>query len=183
MKAHWENIIVPSSWYLSYCCMVALGCIYHLYSPFITTNNEGHFLNWVLIEAGSFNFPIGNSDVIPKEYSTSIEMVVGPFYSAVRQAQIVTNEESRGVDFKFGGGKLTLCSRAADVGQSNVELPIPYDGEELTIIFDPKFVADFLRIIDAGTSIKVNLIDGESPAVFETEDEYRYVVMPLAREQ
>ena len=123
------------------------------------------------------------SDVIPKEYSTSIEMVVGPFYSAVRQAQIVTNEESRGVDFKFGGGKLTLCSRAAYVGQSNVELPIPYDGEELTIIFDPKFVADFLRIIDAGTSIKVNLIDGESPAVFETEDEYRYVVMPLAREQ
>ena len=123
------------------------------------------------------------SDVIPGEFASSIEMVVGPFYSAVRQAQIVTNEESRGVDFTFGDGKLTLSSRAADVGQSNVELPIPYDGEEVTIIFDPKFVADFLRILDGGTSIKVNLIDGESPAVFVTEDNYRYVVMPLAREQ
>ena len=123
------------------------------------------------------------SDVIPDSFESAIEMVVGPFYSAVRQAQIVTNEESRGVDFIFSNGSLKLSSRAADVGQSNVELPIPYDGDDVTIIFDPKFVADFLRILDGGSAIKLNLIDGESPAVFETEDGYRYVVMPLAREQ
>ena len=123
------------------------------------------------------------SDVIPADFSSAVELVVGPFYSAVRQAQIVTNEESRGVDFQFTNGKLALSSRAADVGQSNVELPVAYEGEDLTITFDPKFVADFLRILDGGTSITLNLIDGESPAVFTTEDQYRYVVMPLSRDQ
>ncbi len=123
------------------------------------------------------------SDVIPSDFSSSVELVIGPFYSAVRQAQIVTNEESRGVDFSFSNGKLTLASSAADVGQSNVELPIAYDGEEFTITFDPRFVADFLRILDNGTTVKLNLIDGESPAVFTTEDQYRYVVMPLSRDQ
>lgn len=123
------------------------------------------------------------SDVIPDNFESSVELVIGPFYSAVRQAQIVTNEESRGVDFSFSNGKLTLASRAADVGQSNVELPIAYDGTEFTITFDPRFVADFLRILDGGTTVKLNLIDGESPAVFTTEDQYRYVVMPLSRDQ
>lgn len=123
------------------------------------------------------------SDVIPTDFSSSVELVIGPFYSAVRQAQIVTNEESRGVDFSFSNGKLTLASSAADVGQSNVELPIAYDGEEFTITFDPRFVADFLRILDNGMTVKLNLIDGESPAVFTTEDQYRYVVMPLSRDQ
>ena len=123
------------------------------------------------------------ADVIPTNFSAAIDMVVGPFYSAVRQAQIVTNEESRGVDFEFANGKLTLSSRAADVGQSRIEMPISYDGPGITITFDPKFVADFLRILDAGTSVKLNLIDGESPALLSTEDGYRYVIMPLSRDQ
>ncbi len=46
-------------------------------------------------------------DVFPQRQDASkIELSVGPFYSAVRQAAIVTSEESRGVDFKFAGGTL-----------------------------------------------------------------------------
>jgi DNA polymerase III subunit beta len=120
--------------------------------------------------------------VIPSEFNTTVEVVVGPFYSAVRQAQIVTNEESRGVDFDFETGKLSLSSRAADVGESTVDLPIPFDSEQVVITFDPKYVGDFLRILEGGNSIKIHLIDSESPALFTTEDGYRYVIMPLARD-
>ena len=68
-------------------------------------------------------------DVFPQRTSASkIELTVGPFYSAVRQAAIVTSEESRGVDFTFERGTLVLSGRAAEVGQSRVELPIAYDG-------------------------------------------------------
>lgn len=123
------------------------------------------------------------ADVIPTSFTSSVDMVVGPFYAAVRQSQIVTNEESRGVDFIFENGKLMLSSRAADIGQSRIELPISYDGGPLSITFDPKFVADFLRILDNGSAMKLNLIDGESPAVLTTDDGYKYVVMPLSRDQ
>jgi DNA polymerase-3 subunit beta len=123
------------------------------------------------------------ADVIPLDFTAQIDLVVSPFYSAVRQAQIITNDESRGVDFQFAAGRLTLSSRAADIGQSMIELPISYEGPAITITFDPKFVADFLRILGGVASVKLNLIDGESPAVFSTDDGYRYVVMPLSRDQ
>ncbi|MEX0718419.1 MAG: DNA polymerase III subunit beta [Planctomycetaceae bacterium] len=125
------------------------------------------------------------ADVIPRaaDAKSVIDLVVGPFYSAVRQAQIVTDEESRGVDFVFGDGKLTLISQAADVGQSRIEVPIPYDGEELKILFDPRFVAEFLRVLEPEQQVRLHLIDAESAAVFRVADAYTYVVMPLSRDR
>lgn len=123
------------------------------------------------------------ADVIPAASGTVIDLVVSPFYSAVRQAQIVTSEESRGVDFTFENGTLRLTSIAADVGQSKIEIPISYDGPAVTITFDPRYIADFLRVLDPSTSIKLQLTDRESAALLRTDDGYLYVVMPLARDR
>lgn len=122
-------------------------------------------------------------DVIPSQSQVSLDLATGPFYSAVRQAQIVTSEESRGVDFQFSAGLLTLCSRAAEIGESKVELPISYEGPELVITFDPRYVADFLRVLEPEQPLKLELSDSESAAVFRTEDGYTYIVMPLSRDR
>jgi DNA polymerase-3 subunit beta len=122
-------------------------------------------------------------DVIPTKAEKSIDLVVGPFYSAIRQAQIVTEEDSRGVDFKFASGLLTLTSKSADVGQSVIQLPISFEGNELAILFDPRFIADFLRVLEPEKTIRLELIDAESAAVFRTDDSYTYVVMPLSRDR
>lgn len=122
-------------------------------------------------------------DVIPAQSQIRIDLATGPFLSAVRQAQIVTNEESRGVDFQFGSGLLTLCSRAAEIGESKIELPIAYEGSDLTITFDPRYVADFLRVLEPEQPLKLELSDSESAAVFRTEDGYTYIVMPLSRDR
>lgn len=121
-------------------------------------------------------------DVIPQESGVAIELVSGPFHSAVRQAMIVTNEESRGVDFSFESGSLTLNSQAADVGTSTVQLPISYDGEATVVTFDPKFVSDFLKVLDPASQVTLNLIDANSAAVFRADEKYTYVVMPLQRD-
>ena len=94
----------------------------------------------------------------------------------------MTSEESRGVDFRFSNGLLTLTSVAADIGQSKIELPISYEGEELTVTFDPKFVADFLRILPTESSVRVEMNDSESAVVFRTDESYTYVIMPLSRD-
>jgi DNA polymerase-3 subunit beta len=121
-------------------------------------------------------------DVMPKEFGITIDLVSGPFLSAVRQAMIVTNEESRGVDFTFGDGMLTLTSVGQDVGSSKIQMPVSYDGEEVVITFDPRFIADFLKVLDSAAAVSLNLVDGNSAAVFMAEDNYKYVVMPLARD-
>jgi DNA polymerase-3 subunit beta len=120
--------------------------------------------------------------VVPDASNFTIDMVVAPFYAAVRQAMIVTNEESRGVDFTFTRGTLRLKSKAADIGQSTIELPISYDGDEMTITFDPRYVADFLKVLDSGTQFQLKLISHEDRATLTTDDSFVYVVMPLARD-
>lgn len=122
-------------------------------------------------------------DIIPNRSNLTIELVVGPFFSVVRQAQIVTSEESRGVDFQFSQGLLTLNSEATDIGRSKVELPISYEGDELTITFDPRFIVDFLRVLEPEKQLTLELIDGESAAVFRVDDSYTYMVMPLSRDR
>lgn len=155
---------------------------------------EVHFVinaNDVLVRVGSSTiytrlvegrFP-RYRDVIPNSSKVKIDLTAGSFYSAVRQAQIVTSEESRGVIFAFSSGLITLNSSAADVGQSRVELPISYDGPEVKINFDPRFVADFLKVLEPEQSLTLDLIDSESAAAFRTQDGYTYIVMPLSMDR
>lgn len=123
-------------------------------------------------------------DVFPvRQDAAKIELNIGPFYSAVRQAAIVTSEESRGVDFKFADGMLELSGRAAEVGQSRIELPVTYDGPALTICLDPRYVSDFLKVLDSEKTFTMELKNAESAAVCTTDDGYGYVIMPLARDR
>ena len=85
------------------------------------------------------------------------------------------------MDFKFSGDTLTLSSQAADVGSSQVTMPIHYEGKDVDITFDPRYLTDALKTIDDGTMITAELIDHKNAAVFKTEDGYTYVVMPLTR--
>src|SRR5260221_492995 len=62
-------------------------------------------------------------DVFPKKTGFKAKLTVGPFMHAVRQAAILTDEESRGVDFSFAKGKLTLKAKVADKGRAKVEMP------------------------------------------------------------
>lgn len=123
-------------------------------------------------------------DVFPqRSNSVKIELPVAPFHAAVRQAAIVTSDESRGVDFTFGGGTLVLSGHAAEVGESRIELPIAYDGDEITITLDPRFVIEFLKVLSGDASFTLDLEDGDSAAVCTTDDGYGYVIMPLARDR
>jgi DNA polymerase-3 subunit beta len=123
-------------------------------------------------------------DVFPQRADAAkIELRIGDFYSAVRQAAIVTSDESRGVDFKFTGGMLELSGRAAEVGQSHVKLPIAYDGPEIGICLDPRYVSDFLKVLDPEKTFTLEIKNAESAAVCFTDDGYGYVIMPLARDR
>ncbi len=76
-----------------------------------------------------------------------------------------------------------LSGRAAELGQSRIELPIGYDGPPITIALDPRYVSDFFRVLDAEKTFTLELKDGESAAVCLTDDGYGYVIMPLARDR
>jgi DNA polymerase-3 subunit beta len=120
-------------------------------------------------------------DVFPdRPEAMRVSLVAGPFLAAVRQAAIVTSEQSKGVDFAFETGQLVLSGRSAESGESRIELPIEHTGAAVRIKMDPRFVSDFLRVLDGGVNLSVELTDAQSACVCRTEDGYGYVIMPLA---
>jgi DNA polymerase-3 subunit beta len=120
-------------------------------------------------------------DVFPERPdAVRVQLVAGPLLAAVRQAAIVTSEQSKGVDFSFESGQLVLSGRSAESGESRVELPIDYSGATVRIKLDPRFMADFLRVLDPAATVAVEITDAQSACVCSTEDGYGYVIMPLA---
>ena len=54
--------------------------------------------------------------VIPAKHTHKVPLTVGPFYAAVRQAAIMTDDESKRVRFQFAKKKLTLRAQGRRVG-------------------------------------------------------------------
>lgn len=121
-------------------------------------------------------------DVFPSQHETRVELNAGELLRVVQQSMIVTSEESRGVEFSFSPGLMTLVSRSPDVGNSRLEMPINYDGKSVDISFDPRYLVDALQTIDEHALVWVDLINSKHAALFHTEDDYNYIVMPLTRE-
>ena len=112
-----------------------------------------------------------------------INMIVGPLFAALRQAAIVTDHDSRGIDFTFGDGTLRRAAVTAEIGTSQVELPIPYDGPAISMKMDHRFVADFCKVLDNETEFVFEIETENSPALLSTESGYAYVIMPMAKER
>jgi DNA polymerase-3 subunit beta len=117
--------------------------------------------------------------VLPQKQSIKVPLTVGTFQTAVRQAAIMTDEESKRVVFAFSKKKLTLQARGAEAGRSRVELPIDFEGKGVEISFDPKFLTDMLRVLEPDTTMTLELSDSRTPALFRIEPDYQYVVVPL----
>lgn len=121
-------------------------------------------------------------EVIPtRDNSMKILLQAGPLHTAVRQASIVADAESRGVDFLFEDGTLVIQGSSDTAGESRIELPIAYDSEPVRATLDFRYVAEFLKVLDLEKNVTLDVLDSESAALFSTDDGYAYVVMPLSR--
>ena len=123
------------------------------------------------------NFP-KYADVIPKECTRKATINTAEFEHRIRQAALLTNEESRGVKLNFQPKVVTLSSRAPETGEAEVQCPIKLDGDPVEIGFNPSFMIDALRVVDA-EEITVEMNASGKPAVLKAGDDFLYVLMPV----
>jgi DNA polymerase-3 subunit beta len=120
-------------------------------------------------------------DVIPKDQDKKVTASTDELARAVRQASVLTNEESRGVRFAFSAKakRLKISSRAPEVGESEIEMPlIEMVGDDLEISFNPQFLTEALKAVDEG-ELKIELKASNKPATIRAGDDFLYVVMPV----
>jgi DNA polymerase-3 subunit beta len=108
-----------------------------------------------------------------------VPLQVAPFLAAVRQARIMTDEDSKRVVFTFAKNKLTLAAQGATTGRSKVEMPVEFEAKPIAINFNPEFLVDMLRVLPGDADLLLEMVDGASPALFRQGGDYSYLVMPL----
>ncbi|MEX0743964.1 MAG: DNA polymerase III subunit beta [Phycisphaeraceae bacterium] len=124
------------------------------------------------------NFP-PYKDVIPKEGDKRATLDTDVFVSAVRRAALLTNEESKGVRMAFSDGGLTLSSRAPEMGEAEISVPVPqYQGDAIEIGFNPSYLLDALKVVDSG-QVQFEFKAGNKPGVLRTGPNFLYVIMPV----
>lgn len=144
--------------------------------------NQAHFttdtatLTTNLVEG---NFP-PYKDVVPKDQDKKATFATDALVSGVRRAALLTNEESKGVRFAFGAERLVLSSRAPEMGEAEVTVPVEgFSGEPLEIGFNPQFVVDALKVADA-QQVTFEFKAANKPGTLRVGADFLYVVMPVS---
>jgi len=128
------------------------------------------------------NFP-NYEQVIPKSNQRVMRADRRELAEALARVALMTSDKSAAVRVKLTAGRLELSAASAE-GEAREELPVGYEGEDLTVAFNPGFVVEFLRATDA-EEIDVKLNDPLSPGLMEpvvegkAQMEHLYVVMPI----
>ncbi|HEY7667461.1 MAG TPA: DNA polymerase III subunit beta [Actinomycetota bacterium] len=97
---------------------------------------------------------------------------------AVRRVGLLARDTTP-VRMEFNALGVKLSSSSPDLGQAVETVEARYEGEDLTVAFNPQYLADGLTAAN-GESIRLDVRDGLKPGVVRGEgDEFTYLVMPV----
>lgn len=87
--------------------------------------------------------------VIPTENPNKLQIERAPLLSSIRRVSIFANQSTHQVRFKLSGNSLVLSAEDIDYSNEATEsLNCNYDGEDLEIGFNSKFMQEMLNNID-----------------------------------
>jgi DNA polymerase III sliding clamp (beta) subunit (PCNA family) len=81
------------------------------------------------------------------------------FFDGVQQAATATSELSRGVSVSVRPRLLSLSARAADKGDSKVEIATETEGKHADVSVDGAYFAEMLRSVDSSLQITLKVVD------------------------
>jgi DNA polymerase-3 subunit beta len=149
-----------------------------------------HRLTTTLLEG---TFP-RYENVMPASCGTIVNVPTADLLAAVKRVSLLGSDQfGRAIQLKLGTGKLELHSRT-EMGEAQETLDVRFDGEEMTIGFNARYLLDFLGVVGTpevrlefnprrdgeGPDVRTN--PGDKPGQFrpvEDATDYRYVVMPM----
>ncbi len=117
-------------------------------------------------------------DVIPRDNDRRAELETVGFLSALRQAALLTNEESKGVRLSFTADRLVLSSRAPEQGEAEIAMPVKFTGEPVDIGFNPHFLIEALKIA-RNERVVFRCSTPQRPGLLELDEDFIYVIMPV----
>ena len=138
--------------------------------------SEDFTLSTKLIEGSYPNYRL----VIPSSFKQDIVLPVSVFKSKIETVSLVLSEKNSYVVLKFEENQLSIVASSTEIGDGCDSIEIEFSGEPFEVSFNPAYLAEPLKNIDADT-IRFRINDPLNPAAMETGDGFLYVIMPIRK--
>ncbi len=122
--------------------------------------------------------------LLPTEQTSNAIIEVGPLTEAIKRVSLVA-ERGTQVRLEFHEGGLKLSAGGDDEGSAEEELPVQFDGDPVTIAFNPGYLQDGLGALHTDRA-ELSFTTPNRPALIKPVGEdgevtpgYLYLLMPV----
>lgn len=117
--------------------------------------------------------------LLPDSYPNRLEVTKKSLVDAVGRAALVA-EDHIPVRLNLHEGGVELSVIRQEVGQETEHIEGKYEGEEMTIAFNTRYLTDGVAVIDSDTVI-LETIDALKPGLLHGvgDEDFRYLLMPV----
>lgn len=142
---------------------------------YINANNE-YFLSIRLIAR---EYPKYQA-IIPSKTTYSVTVEKHNLLDAIRRIKIMANEKSNGVRILIREKEMTIMANHPSLGDAQETIPVEFNGKEMEVGFNARFLIDTLQTIDEG-EISIELNNELTPVIVKSNSSPNYlgIIMPL----
>jgi DNA polymerase III subunit beta len=121
--------------------------------------------------------------LLPSAVGATAEVSTSLLTESVRRVALVA-ERNTAVRLSFTGGQLVLEAGTGDEAQADEIVDASYDGDDMTIAFNPNYLLDGLTAMDCDTT-RIAFTEPGKPALMtgkpgpDGNADYRYLLMPF----
>ena len=100
------------------------------------------------------------------------------FLGALRRTSLLVSDKVAGVNLNLSANRLEVVAQEAEIGEGRDVIDAKYEGEGLSISFNPEFLMDALKVLTED-EVWLELVDDMSPGVMGSSTSFKYVIMPI----
>lgn len=117
--------------------------------------------------------------LIPAHQPNQLTIGRERFIGAVRRVRLMA-QDSTPIRLDMSAAGLELSATTQDVGEAREQLDAVFEGEDLTVAFNPEYLLDGAEAAP-GEEIVLNTVDSLKPAVIRTpeSEQFLYLLMPV----
>ena len=118
--------------------------------------------------------------VIPSNNNKELIISTKEFIDAVDRISTLSSDRTRAIKFKIKSKSLKISAENPDQGSAVEDVNVHYEGEDLEIGFNSKYLLDIARQV-SGAQIKFLMSDNLSPTLMYDDDDKLalYLLMPM----
>lgn len=125
------------------------------------------------------NFP-DYKQVIPKVSDKIVKVDRKELLASLKRVSVLASDKTSGVKVAIGDDQIVVTCKNPDAGEVTDDIPAVYEGSELELAFNARYVVESLASLD-DNNVTLKLTDSLSPALLMGADEpgHLTVIMPM----